>query len=78
MFEEGKAYAIAILIDTQWNVNKCGKRMVNYDSRNINRYIVECKFILAGKTMGALKILIDTQWNVNVGMEANYVTDFQY
>ena len=34
--------------------------MVNYDSRNINRYIVECKFILAGKTMGALKILIDT------------------
>ena len=53
------------LIDTLWNVNTLEFTMP-FDTSRINRYIMECKFIVGSKLDNIdPKELIDTLWNVN-------------
>ena len=52
------------LIDTLWNVNMQGNEPALQVQR-INRYIMECKFILSRFVMSPHHELIDTLWNVN-------------
>ena len=53
------------LIDTLWNVNNGGKRAQREAEKRINRYIMECKFLLDPMILPPITELIDTLWNVN-------------
>ena len=54
----------AELIDTCWNVNIFIFSFCHISTR-INRYMLECKFVLFGIYASFMLELIDTCWNVN-------------
>ena len=53
------------LIDTLWNVNK-GVEMMGSAAAGINRYIMECKWMIQSQFSLCDIELIDTLWNVNM------------
>ena len=55
------------LIDTLWNVNLFVRILDTQVQQCINRYIMECKYLVYNyKHKEGCSELIDTLWNVNV------------
>ena len=54
-----------VLIDTWWNVNKIAIKVFNDSDVGINRYMVECEYVIEQGIIIFIVVLIDTWWNVN-------------
>ena len=59
-----KTFNCTELIDTCWNVNEF-LRYASLTISRINRYMLECKYLIHHYSYIALLELIDTCWNVN-------------
>ena len=64
--------AQCILIETYWNVKKRTK-VFDWETRDINRDILECKVQQHPSVSDSVNILIETYWNVKFDKKTLYI-----